>query len=233
MFLFLKLYFAHLLGDFVLQFEELYQLKIRSQLGHFFHVMIHALLMIVVTLPYLDMSFMWFFICGVVAVHYMQDNLKYRLQLKFPQHRFFLFVADQLLHGLVVATILLFPASREVRTFDGQPWDLFYAHSFWALLAIAFVLTTFAGSYLLHAFRSNFFPGRPDHFITNFEMSHAIVERTTITGLFLFTVHPALLGATLLISILRLPSKKLRSMPDFIMSFIYAAFVGLLFRIWL
>jgi hypothetical protein len=42
MFLFLKLVLAHLIADFILQFEELYQLKIRSFLGHLAHVLIHG-----------------------------------------------------------------------------------------------------------------------------------------------------------------------------------------------
>lgn len=234
MFLFLKLYLAHLIGDFVLQFEELYQLKLRSQLGQFFHVLIHAILMLIVVLPYLDSPRMWGFIAAVMFVHYFQDNVKYRLQTRLPRHRFFLFVTDQIFHGLVVAGVMLLPESREVITFSGKPWNPYYTDNSWTLLAIAFIFTTFAGSYLLHSFRTNFIPNtRPDHYITNSEMSYALFERTLVTAVFLFCANPVFFGAALFIAVPRLFFPKLRSMPDFIFSYMYAGFIGLLFRIWI
>jgi len=62
--LFLKLILAHLIADFILQFEELYQLKIRSFLGHLFHALIHGLVSLALLYPYLNVLQIWIFATG-------------------------------------------------------------------------------------------------------------------------------------------------------------------------
>lgn len=229
--LFLKLYLAHLIGDFILQFEELYRLKVRSLWGHFFHVLIHALISLALAFPFLHLPAVWIFIFSVSGVHYFQDILKYTLQKKYPQYGFVLFVADQITHALIVASVLLFP-------FAGQPpgaihagrWTALYLESSWTLLAIGFILVTFGGSYLLHSFRKNYVAGsRPDHFITSREMSYALIERPLVALPFLMPSVPFLWLCPVLVQIPRIFLPKLRNAADFILSFTYAACLGIIF----
>lgn len=234
MFLFLKLYLAHLIGDFVLQFEELYRLKVRSVLGHAGHVLIHVLVSILLTQPYWGQPVLWIFI-GLLAVeHLIQDLIKYNLQKKHPAITFPLFVVDQMIHFLAVRSVLLFSVSKLQLGFPEMPvWNLYYTENAWTLYAIAFLWVTFGGSYLLHNFRKNYLPGsRPDHLITPLEMSHAIVERSCLAGAFLFSSSPLVWTAAAFPALLRLAHPKLRNATDLVMSLAWAALIGFLFRLW-
>jgi len=230
MFLFLKLYLAHLIGDFILQFEELYRLKVRSLWGHLFHVLIHALVSLLLVFPFLTNPRLTLFVLAVSTVHYFQDIVKYTLQQKMPHWRFVLFVSDQIVHLLVVASVLLFPWNTAIpETPSGAA--AFYYNNEWTLYAIAFVLSTFGGGYLLHSFRTNYMSGtRPDHFISRFEMSHGLAERTLVTAFFMLGTWPWMLAAAAAAAAMRLPFPLLRNRTDFLMSFLYAAAVGLAFR---
>lgn len=232
MFILYKLYLAHLIADFLLQFEELYQLKVKHLLGHLLHVVIHFLMMTVLTWPYLENPFMWVFISSVTFIHFFQDLLKYSLQKKYPAWSFALFTLDQVFHLLFLSTILFFPVSKETLTLSGPSWlSLLYAEPVYTFAGMTFFLSTVGGSYLLYSFRKNYIPNtRPLHFITSFEVAYAMLERGFISGIFLFAAHPLLFLASPLIGVLRLLSAPLKSKFDFLLSFTYGAGVGLLFR---
>lgn len=236
MFVFLKLVLAHLIADFILQFEELYRLKVKSRLGHFFHGLIHFLCSLLLLFPYLDVPFIWVFVSALSIIHYFQDLLKYRLQAKHPKQIFWCFTIDQLFHLLFISSILLFPYNSAERGFPrNATLNFLYSGNTITLYAIAYVAAIFKGCYFLHALRRSFLPKtRPDHFITSLEVWHGIVERGFFVSLFLFNIpSPALLLALPLVSLLRVPSKKLRNITDFILSFAYASLTGIFFRYWL
>lgn len=234
MFLFLKLVLAHMVADFILQFEELYQLKLKSWLGHAGHVLMHLLMMIVLTLPYLSQPAVWVFILAITAVHYLQDQIKYSLQAKNPENTFWYFTIDQVFHLLFISTVFLLPASREILSLGSGKLHKLYTSNTLTLLLIAFIGVTFKSSYFLHSFRKTFMPrsSRPDHFITSFEMAWALFERTWILGCFL-VLSPLSLSLSVIPGIFRPLSPKLRNLPDFIMSYVYAAAAGLIFRHWI
>ncbi len=235
MFLFLKFYLAHLIGDFVLQFEELYRLKVRSWKGHVLHVLIHALVSALIVIPLWQAPGIWVFIAGVTLIHLGEDLLKYSLQQKFPYLRFALFTGDQIVHALVVAAVFLFPIRSLKAGFPSHPLlDFYYSHNVWTLLAILFVLTTFGAAYFLHAFRLNYIKNsRPDHYITSFEMIHGFMERSLTVFCFLFLHPAAALGGAMAVGSLRFFVTKLRSKTDFFLSAGLAAALGLLFKPWI
>ena len=234
MFVLQKLILAHLIADFMLQFEELYQLKLKSTLGHIVHACSHALVSLLLLWPYLTRPSVWFFIASVAIVHFFQDLWKYARM--GHRHTFFLlFVLDQLVHLACLTPVLLLPFSHEVLGFPGAPrLDLLYREPALTSVGIAFITTTFVASYLLHAFRINFVPrSRPDHFITTCEMVHGFVERLLIAGLFLFATSPWPLLLTPAVGLLRAPFPRLRNRTDFALSVGLSLALGLLFRLWL
>ena len=236
MFVFLKLVLAHLIADFILQFEELYQLKVKSRLGHIFHALIHWVCSLLLLVPYLNMPFVWIFISATSVIHYFQDLFKYQLQEKHPKQIFWCFTIDQIFHFLFLASIFLFPAARVERGFPGhRTLDFLYSGNTATLYAIAYIAAIFKGCYFLHALRRSFIPEtRPGHFITSMEVWHAMAERGLTVSVFLFNIpSPALLIALPLVALLRISSKELRSITDFVLSFFYAAAVGIFFRHWL
>lgn len=235
MFLFLKLVLAHLIADFILQFEELYQLKVRSHLGHFFHALIHCLISLALAAPFLSIPWMWAYILTLAVIHHFQDILKYRIQAKHPKQIFWCFTIDQIFHFLFIATSLLIPAAYEVRGFPNTPpLHQVYTDTQITLFLIAMIASVFKGTYFLHAIRGSFIPGsRPMHFITSFEVWHALIERSWITAWVLFAPLPLAIPAGAGIGLLRFVSSPLKNRLDFFMSFLYAAIMGFIFRRWM
>ncbi|HNX68694.1 MAG TPA: DUF3307 domain-containing protein [Candidatus Omnitrophota bacterium] len=223
MFLFLKLVLAHLIADFILQFEELYQLKVRSLWGHILHVVIHGIVSIVMVYPYLDQLFMGCFLGGLVLLHLLQDFVKYTLTKKIPKNTFLYFIGDQFVHLIVISTILLFPISNEIRGFPvagilnrvylDYPLTLFFIFS---------ILLTFAGNYTFHAFYKSYVENsRPLCWITSPEIAYAILERGVIASAVIFAAKPHWVFVSLLIGVLRLPFPNLRNLRDFLLSAMY------------
>lgn len=231
MFLFLKLVLAHLIADFVLQFEELYQLKVRSFLGHFAHALIHGIISLALLFPYLNEPVIWAFAAGIVVIHLTQDLIKYFFTQKNPANTFFYFMADQACHILVLSAIFLLPISHEVRGFPEIPLlDTLYKNNFWTLYAIFFILLTFAGSYILNAFTKSFILGEsPVFLIRSQEMFHAILERSLIAWLLLANASLFAVAVVPFVGLFRLPFKLLRSWKAFLLSASYAVLIVLLF----
>lgn len=235
MFLFLKLALAHLIADFILQFEELYRLKVKSKAGHFFHAGIHAVMMLLLAAPYLpSYPLLGLDLILLAVIHYAQDGIKYGIQAKHPKLIFWCFTIDQLFHFLFLATVMIWPASWSPVLMGNSVLAQLYRDNLWTLYLCAFIATTFKNTYLLHAFRLSFIPGsRPDHFITSPEVAWDLVERAWITGWILFAPLPLALAAGLPIGLLRLLSPKRKNVLDFILSAGCAVAAGLLFGHWI
>ena len=233
MFLFLKLLLAHLIADFILQFEELYQLKVRSLWGHIFHVLIHGLVSLALLYPYLKDPRIWIFVTLLVFLHLAQDFIKYTLTKKIPKNTFFYFMADQIVHGLVLCSILIFPVSSEILGFPGHPLlDAVYRDNAFTLLLIYFILLTFAGSYTIHAFyRSYIKDSRPLYGITSYEIIYTLLERSIIGVIVLGAPNLLWILLTPLVGLARLPLEKMRDRTGFLVSFLYAIVLSLCFRI--
>lgn len=232
MFLFLKLVLSHLIADFMLQFEELYQLKVRGFLGQLAHALIHGLVSLVLLYPYLNEPVIWIFIAWIVLAHLAQDLIKYSLTKKTPENTFVYFMTDQFCHGLVLSVVFLLPVSREVRGFPGAVFlDTLYRTNFWTLGAIFFITLTFAGSYILNAFAKSHLKGhRPLYLISSQEIAHAILERSLVAWILLSGGPLFTLLLIPCIAILRLPFKRLREWTAFLLSMNYAVLITLLFQ---
>ncbi len=233
MFLFLKLILAHMVADFILQFEELYQLKIRSWLGHFFHALIHGLVTLLLLFPYITDIRVVVFVCAITVIHYLQDQIKYSLQAKDPKNTFWYFTVDQIFHLLFLSAVFFLPeAQSQPRTFGIPAVDKIYLNQDLTLLAILFISVTFKASYSLHSVRKTFFKNsRPDHFITSFEMSWGLIERPWISFCFL---SPSLAGLafSFVPAPFRLTSPRMKNGLDFFLNYFYAALWGWVFGFW-
>lgn len=232
MFLFLRLILAHLIADFILQFEELYELKVRSFLGHLFHALLHGLTSLVLLYPYLNEPVIWVFVAGIVVVHLAQDLIKYSFTTKIPANTFIYFMTDQFFHVLVISAIFLLPISHEARGFPASAFlDMLYRTNFWFLDSIFFITLTFVGSYALNAFTKSYLKEYSlVYLITAPEMAHAIVERSLIAWLLLTATSPFALLLIPCVGVLRLPFKPLRDWTAFLLSLGYAVLITLLFR---
>ncbi len=234
MFVFYKLCLGHLIADFILQFEELYRLKLRSVLGHSAHAVIHGLCYALLLAPYLSKPRIVILLAVLTAIHYYQDRIKYSLQEKYPRQIFACFTIDQILHFLFLGSVLLLPEGRVEPAFSQMGrLETLYLSSKATLLLSGFIAAGFASGYFLHALRKSYVPGtRPDHFITSFEMAHGLLERGWIFLVFTFAAEPGQLFFALPVGLLRLLRAPLKSPLDFALAFAVSALLGLFFRRW-
>jgi hypothetical protein len=136
----IKLVLAHILGDFVLQpfswVKDKEARGIRAK-GLYNHIMVHVLMMYVVL--WFDSRY-WQAFLVIPITHFAIDLLKVYLKGKLNSR--FLFIADQVLHFLVIFGVVLF-------FFPGKfKWD--YLQNPKVLLTItALLMVTFASGILL------------------------------------------------------------------------------------
>lgn len=108
--LFLYLFFAHVIGDFLLQSEKLIIWKEKSKKGVAMHVGILFIVNVIVLFPYLFMledsghfAYMWLGIIAIYVLHFLIDVGKIALTKKHPERGLQFYLGDQFLHIAVIA----------------------------------------------------------------------------------------------------------------------------------
>lgn len=131
MIIFVKLLLAHLLGDFLLQPDSWVADKEKKKIGSvylYLHIALHGLLAWILVGA---MAFGWFAL-GLALSHGLIDFLKLQFQKKKTKRLWFL--ADQLLHVLVLVGISLWYANRQI---DLELLD----QRFWIMITAILLLT--------------------------------------------------------------------------------------------
>lgn len=144
---FLKLLFAHILGDFVFQTKTMVSKRKENVAYLFLHVLIHAILLLL--LFYTDLKNYWISIAFITFSHLAIDSLKIGLESKFANKSLLFFCVDQLLHVAVLGSVVLYnfgiPATLDL--------DLIFTTSV-LLYAIALLLITVVSPIFLRLFFS-------------------------------------------------------------------------------
>lgn len=138
---FIVLLFAHLLGDFALQFAWIQQRK-KKWTGRLLHCVIHAALAYVL----LGAWTLWLVPLIVGGTHYLIDWGKSGLREK----RWWVFVLDQILHGSVLIGLAAYGVSRSAALPLWLAWQPDLAWKF-LVLACALLLLVPCGGYLIGA----------------------------------------------------------------------------------
>lgn len=132
MILFLKLFIAHLIGDFVLQPQSWVKEKEKKKLKSiklYLHIGIHTLLMFILVW---DLS-QWPLILSIAGIHFIIDALKLILQKKKTKRLFFFI--DQVLH---FATLII---AYYIVSESQFPFDKIASESSLLLIACLLFLT--------------------------------------------------------------------------------------------
>lgn len=144
---FLKLLFAHILGDFVFQTKTMVSKRKENVAYLFLHVLIHAILLLL--LFYTNLKNYWISIAFITFSHLAIDSLKIGLESKFANKSLLFFCVDQLLHVAVLGAVVLYnfgiPATLDL--------DLIFTTSV-LLYAIALLLITVVSPIFLRLFFS-------------------------------------------------------------------------------
>ncbi|MFH1563712.1 MAG: DUF3307 domain-containing protein [Nitrospirota bacterium] len=100
--IFWQLLLAHLIGDFPLQFNEIFKLKVKSKWGVLLHCAIVVMISVLFLVPYVFAMQMW---CGIIILicsHFIIDWTRVVLSKKANLDNLWMFLLDQGLHILIV-----------------------------------------------------------------------------------------------------------------------------------
>jgi hypothetical protein len=182
MFIFIRLLLAHLIGDYPLQFNLIYRFKNKGLKGIIPHALLIIASLILLSWPYLNLPWLWFFILFVGITHLIQDSIK--LDYGKIKYSFWIYLLDQLLHILTIAIVFL------TNLKDIQPLKepsgliaLWYNNDALIIYLIAVIAATYNGFYLIRSFKSTFFSNAGRH--CEFEKWYGIIERMAIVSVFL------------------------------------------------
>lgn len=198
LFLFWRLILAHLLADFILQTNAIYNLKIKTIWGQALHGAVLFFTAVILTLPNLGHPILWAYLFLVTLLHMIQDTIKSKYFKEFL-YPFWPFMADQIMHILVIATIFIFPL----------PKTIVYIPSHEALiyLLIGYIFATWQATYFIDTFKKTFLKNHINlknstdkYFVSAPEKYYGIIERVIFTtlaffgGWFYLLILPAALG---------------------------------------
>lgn len=104
--LFLKLFLAHILGDFVLQPSNLVEKRNQNVMYLLLHVLIHGAILCLLFVT--ELSTFWITILFIVVAHLAIDSLKIWIEKKGVYKPVLLFCLDQAMHLSVLAGVLVY-----------------------------------------------------------------------------------------------------------------------------
>ncbi|MCM8826027.1 MAG: DUF3307 domain-containing protein [Candidatus Omnitrophica bacterium] len=197
MFIFLRLVLAHLIGDFPLQFNKIYNLKQKGLIGIIPHVTIIMLCYIVLSLPYLNLPGLWGFIFFLTITHLFQDSIK--LSYKGTKFGFIFYILDQIFH-LGFISIVLLTNLRNIAPLNNHQGNIiisFYNNNLIITYLIFIILATYNGHFMIRNIKTTIIKKFTPY--TPFEKWYGILERAGLVSIFLLDKYLFLYISSILI----------------------------------
>jgi len=188
MFLFLRLYLAHLIADFPLQTDKIYAYKVRSIKGIILHSGISAFMMMIFLWPFLNRYQSWLFILMIWITHAIQDQWKVLHSAKNSRgNHIFWYCFDQFLHLLFISILFLTPLKDwSSVAIDPPKYFSWYYNNNIILIGIGLILSTWTTTYLLQSIKTVLY--NPQNKLIRYSFTdkyYGIFERGILFGLFL------------------------------------------------
>lgn len=190
MFIFIRLLLAHFLGDFPLQFNVIFRLKLNGIRGIIPHALIIFGCCALMSWPYLNNLNVWLFIIAVSVLHLVQDSVKLTYSAK--QYSFWTYLLDQLLHVGTIATLFLTDIKNLPRPAQSDnPFITLYANDRLIMYLIMMIVATYNGHFLIRCFKDTFYAKATQCYMH--EKWYGIIERAAIVTMFFARVPLAVL----------------------------------------
>ncbi|MCD6422669.1 MAG: DUF3307 domain-containing protein [Elusimicrobia bacterium] len=221
-----RLFLAHFIADFPLQFDEIFVLKKKSYFGCLLHALIHAFIVVLFFFGNLgDFSF-WLYVILLIIVHSLQDWGKVRLWVKPEDDKISYFLLDQFFHYLYIFAVRFFPFSKDV-TYYGKllPADvLIYYNDMGFITTLAgVVLAGWGGSVMLYYLDKSIYRLEVET-LNRFERSYGVVERGLVA---FFIVKGGIFYVFIpFLFLIRLSGLKNQPLYRGILSLVFASIVG-------
>ncbi|MEA2081830.1 MAG: DUF3307 domain-containing protein [Elusimicrobiota bacterium] len=221
-----RLFLAHVIADFPLQFDGIFAWKKKNYTGCLVHGIIHAVVTVSFFLGSLKSFSFWSYIILLVAVHSTQDYIKVNLWRKPEDDKISYFLIDQVLHIAFIFCALLFPFSSGTAYYGGLfpvDWLILYNDAAFMNVVSAAVLAGWGGVILLYYLDKSVYKVEIDA-LNRFERSYGVIERALVVivimkgGLYYLLV-PCLF-------LLRLSGMKKQPLYRGILSLVFSSAIG-------
>ncbi len=177
-----RLFLAHVLADFPLQFDAVFAWKKKSYTGCLAHSLIHAVVTVCFFLGSLKSFSFWSYIILLIAVHSVQDYIKVNLWKNPEDDKISYFLFDQILHVIFICAALLFPFASDAAYYGNLlPTDWLILYNDTALINVisGAVLAGWGGVILLFYLDKSVYKVEIDE-LSRFERSYGVVERALV-----------------------------------------------------
>ena len=154
MFLFLRLFLAHLVADFPLQFSKLFKLKTESFKGVVLHGCIFGIIAVLFSYPFIAFSFIGIYLLFLWVFHIFIDWLKIHMIHKWKREdKLGLFILDQILHLVSIAVVIPF-TGRPSQQAAGL--GRLYMNDKFIVFCIFYLISTFMATILIYYMKKTF-----------------------------------------------------------------------------
>jgi hypothetical protein len=232
MFLFWRIILSHVLGDFPLQIDSIYFLKVRSKLGGLVHGSVFILLNLLLGWPYLGNKLVLGSLIAIGLVHTVIDGMKISFKGRYSQGETVItFLSDQLVHlAVIIAFILpLRLPPPEILSTRGLA-GLYYSDKF-VFYSIAYMFAAFGGLIVSAALKNTFSKGTVSiSSIPHFERFYGLAERALITFLVMAGFNFWPVAAAVFPRLIPAFRKKTGNWPDALINYGLGLCIGLILR---
>ncbi|MCD6310993.1 MAG: DUF3307 domain-containing protein [Elusimicrobia bacterium] len=177
-----RLFLAHVIADFPLQFDGIFAWKKKSYTGCLAHAVIHALVTTCFFLGSLQLYSFWAYIALLIIVHSVQDWIKVNLWKNPEDDKISYFLIDQILHVGFIFCALLFPFISNGAYYGSlfpPDWLILYNDTAFINVVSAAVLAGWGGVVLLYYLDKSVYKMEVDE-LSRFERSYGVVERALV-----------------------------------------------------
>lgn len=222
-----RLFLAHVIADFPLQFDGIFAWKKRSYMGCLTHGVIHAAVTVLFFLGSLSLYSFWGYIILLIVVHSVQDWFKVNLWKNPEDDKISYFLIDQILHVAFILAALLFPFSADAAYYGSllpAEWLILYNDTAFMNIISGAILAGWGGVVLLYYMDKSVYKVDLGE-LNRFERSYGVVERALVVivimkgGLFYLLV-PCLF-------LLRLSGMRKQPLYRGVISLVFSSVIGL------
>ncbi len=228
-FLFWRLLAGHFIGDFTLQTDTIFKIKVKYPWGVILHGSIAGILICIMAIPYLShYPILWLYLFLNIAFHILVDKAKLSINPKVKKVGFIFFLLDQIIH---IAACWLISISVPSSPHYGASIPLYGNTTFMIFISV-YIAVTYGVLYLILSIKTSFnlpvaFPGWNLKIIEFLE--RAAITTFTVLGSFYYLFILIALLPRAYLSILR---KKYKiGALDLILDLIFALVAGFLLKI--
>ncbi|OGX54258.1 MAG: hypothetical protein A2267_01955 [Omnitrophica WOR_2 bacterium RIFOXYA12_FULL_38_10] len=216
MFIYLRLLLAHFIGDFPLQTNYIFKIKLKGIRGVAIHALIVFLAGLFLSWPYLNLLFTWAFLFFIFITHFIQDAMK--IKYSTAKSSFWTYLLDQMSHVGIIS-LVFFTSLVDVPdpVFTPNIFAQLYLNNNFIIYCILMIVATYNGYFLIRCFHDTFLD-RANY--NSVEKWYGMIERATIVLMFIFkrsslflVIAPALI--TLRLSFYYFFKNKLTLQNDF------------------